>query len=697
MATLDRPASDRLRTRLRTPLLLLLILAAGVLPRVPLLANADLALSSDEAVNALVVKRLLEQGEFTFFNWDATYFGIVEGLLAIPFVAVVGFEPLAFKLAALLGFLLLQVAVFLLGRRLHGTPAGLVGAALLILFSPQLVQWSTLAAVGYCLMVAWGTLTLLHLDRLQRRVTPAGVLGLGAMIGFGLYLYELYLVYAILFGLWAGWATAWLHTAKRPVSDTLREILPLLLRRGALFAAGFALGWAPKLHLLLFGSQGSKAPSYDVANLGQIETGARLFAFDCLPIFLGINPRGMQHLWLYVGPDTPLGSRLGWLVLLAYLAAGLWGIGRARRELAGGTGLPRGLPGVETLLVLLPPLAALLFVLSPNSQGALANRFLLPWLSSLPVLAGGLWSRLASRSRLAAAAALLFLLVYPAVRTVAWSREQGYLDGDYRIVRRPEQLEKIVSYLERQGIRGAYGWYWASYKATLLSDEKVIVAPLDDWDRYPPYTRYVDSLRDVAYLFHVDTRKVDPAMAQVARWKLDTFRNRLESAGVPYEVTRIGSYEIYRGKDGHRLLPPTSPEPPVTLRDPRAEVTVLGQVPRTARPGETLRIPVRVTNRSDGFWSATGDPMRSGALRVTASYHWYSGPQVLEVEGERSLLPGDVRPGESMSLIVRVKAPVQPGPYDLVITLVHEGVAWFDLATGSGTGRIPIEIVSPFL
>jgi hypothetical protein len=93
---------------------------------------------------------------------------------------------------------------------------------------------------------------------------------------------------------------------------------------------------------------------------------------------------------------------------------------------------------------------------------------------------------------------------------------------------------------------------------------------------------------------------------------------------------------------------------------------------------------VRTVNRSDAFWSATGDPFQAGALRVAASYRWLKPDGSLLVEsGERSLLPRDVLPGETLEMIVWVPVPADLGPHVLRLTFVQEGVAWFDQATGS--------------
>lgn len=659
-------------------LLLVLLLAAALLPRLPVLWNAAFTLSADEAVNALVVKHLLEGRELSLFTWDATYFGLAEGVLAIPFVLALGFTPLAFKLSAVAGHLALVAAVFLLGRRLYGTGAGLAAAALLTVFSPQLVLWSTLASGGYCLVVAWGTLTIVLLDRQLAAPSRRRLFALGLMLGFGLYVYQLYLVYLAALAIWA----AGLALAGRAGAALGSE--PRARRQGAaLLAAGFLLGWAPQLLALLFGPEAGRVPRYDAVGLTQATGNLRRLLFDCVPVLFGVNPAGRPDLERWVGWTLPGALPLGLLLLAAYLAAWLRGAARAWRR-----------PwSVEALLVLLPPVAAALFVASANVESVLSSRYLLPCLTSLSVLAGGALAWLGRRRR-AVAAALAFLLIgYPAVQVAAWAHNREYVDDRLRPVRRHEPIYDVLAYLERRGIGGAYGWYWLAYKATMLSGERIVVAPLEDWDRYPVYTRAVDRLDRVAYVFRTDWKALDPTAAALSRWRLDGFLNRLEGTGRPYVMAKVGPYEIYHGPRGERLLPPALPGLPVPLSEPRAEVELAGPAPAAVRPGERFRVPVRLTNRSDAHWSTSGLPLQAGTLRVSASYRWLAaGGEPLPIEGERSLLPGDVPRGGVLRLPVRVVAPPAAGRYLLRITLVQEGVAWFDQATGSGSAPLPVEV-----
>jgi hypothetical protein len=90
--------------------------------------------------------------------------------------------------------------------------------------------------------------------------------------------------------------------------------------------------------------------------------------------------------------------------------------------------------------------------------------------------------------------------------------------------------------------------------------------------------------------------------------------------------------------------------------------------------GGTTHVPVVFHNTGAVTWAS------SGKYPVTISYKWFDSGQMLPMEGERTLLPHPVRPGESVSIQVKVVAP--PSGKDLVvkISLVQEAVSWFMMA-----------------
>jgi hypothetical protein len=722
--------------------LLLLVLAASAAPRVPFLANAEVTLNSDEAVDALVILHLMRGEELTLFNWDARYYGIVEGLMAVPLLAL-GLAPaLACKLASFAGFLGLLAALFLLGRRLYGVPEGLAAAALAAVFSPQVVHWSVNASGGYALVTAWGTLALLQLDRTLGRPRGGNWLALGAILGFGPYIYELFVIYLAAIALAAACLTL-LRWRRRPALAAVHgrraaqsapgPALSVLSPRGRgwhaglLLAAGFAAGISPKLAVWLGGAAAAgKQPSYALAGGERVAGNLELLFFQCLPSFFGVNPARHLGLTRFIGYTSGPRALLGVLLLGVYAAAWALALRRVGRRFAGArahAAEPSAGDVVELVLVLLPAVTLLLFLVSPNPQDASSNRYLLPLLSCMPLLAakglvdlarrrrgaldsgapgapwdsgapGAPWDSgapgvpsdsgapgapLDSRAPLAPWAAWMLgvlLIALPLVQLASALRVYGLLDARYRLVRPVEPLAEVVRFLAREGIAGGYGDYWSSYKATLLAREHVLVTPRADWDRYPAYTRRVDALPSEAYIVN-------------ARWaeRGEPLAQRLAREHRPFAVHRFDPYLVYTSPRHARLLPFVAHALPLSL--PRASVTA--QVPGAVAAGRTVSIPTVVRNQGGAAWSAEGRP--DGWFKVDLSYRWSdaAGREVVS-DGLRSTLPRDIEPGGSAELGVTVAAPAAPGRYRLSITVVQEGVCWFD-RVGGGGGSYPVEVV----
>ena len=101
------------------------------------------------------------------------------------------------------------------------------------------------------------------------------------------------------------------------------------------------------------------------------------------------------------------------------------------------------------------------------------------------------------------------------------------------------------------------------------------------------------------------------------------------------------------------------------------------------QPGGRIALPVTLKNNGLATWSAGG----ANPIHVAAHMFDATG-QTVVWDGERTSLPGDVAPGQSLITTVIVNAPAQPGPYTVKVDLVREGIAWL-----SSYGVTPATIV----
>ena len=125
------------------------------------------------------------------------------------------------------------------------------------------------------------------------------------------------------------------------------------------------------------------------------------------------------------------------------------------------------------------------------------------------------------------------------------------------------------------------------------------------------------------------------------------------------------------------------------LIDPKATFAI-GAVPPLSS-GQTVAVPVTVTNTGKGIFAA------AGANPVTLGYHWYDaqGRTVL-YDSPRALLPADLAPGATVALTAQVTAPAMGGTFTLKFDLVQEGVAWLS-TRGLPTADRQVSVAGPIV
>ncbi len=116
---------------------------------------------------------------------------------------------------------------------------------------------------------------------------------------------------------------------------------------------------------------------------------------------------------------------------------------------------------------------------------------------------------------------------------------------------------------------------------------------------------------------------------------------------------------------------------------------VSGTPPPQIATGDVVEVDVEVRNTGTEAW----DP----ALGDRLSYHWRRNGKRLEREGRRTLLPREVEPGESLRIPLKVTAPPEPGPVVLEVEPLRERVVWFGPPSSSPfpEGGLGMDIEAP--
>ncbi len=94
----------------------------------------------------------------------------------------------------------------------------------------------------------------------------------------------------------------------------------------------------------------------------------------------------------------------------------------------------------------------------------------------------------------------------------------------------------------------------------------------------------------------------------------------------------------------------------------------------SANKGMLFTVPITVKNVSASAWSS-----HTQEHAVHLSYHWLDlEKNMLHFEGLRTSFPDVVAPGEQRTINLRVEAPSIAGRYILQVTMLKDGVDWFE-------------------
>jgi hypothetical protein len=111
----------------------------------------------------------------------------------------------------------------------------------------------------------------------------------------------------------------------------------------------------------------------------------------------------------------------------------------------------------------------------------------------------------------------------------------------------------------------------------------------------------------------------------------------------------------------------------------------IGGAPLVAGPGEPVEIKTRVTNLSTRPFPAQASYGRR-LVRLGAQLCAADG-SLINRDYERAWLPAHLQAGGTVDIPITVKAPEQPGRYQLKFDMVSEGIDWFERSGSPTTVR----------
>lgn len=512
---------------------------------------------SDEAIFALMSLHMTH-GQFTPYVYGGHYLGSGESAVAAGLMLIFGPGIMVFRSAALLLFAAYLALHALFVTRLWSRRAALISLLFLAVPGFYILVWTyrPIGAFIALMLCVLGSLLLTQLRIADRRLHLLRVVGLGVVLGIGNWSHQLMLVYmaalalvfllgspewAALLGRFEGWCARVLRLPARElillallaagalvvlgffsaacepvatyarIETGARALLALggaavglalfavsarrrqLLGHGALLLGGALLGTAPQWLgwlVLRYPTKSSILPSCPTS----IPTRVRLVLGDVFPSALGLLPVS----------DLPTRSAVvqaGWVLLLVITAATLllW-LWRTREALWAAVTLRPLTPEqrLPALLNLVIGISTVLALVGSNTVNVYGVRYLLlVWQFGTIVFAvmlAELWPRRrAVGLALTAAWIGLIILLNTGITLERWPAQHQFFTD--------QSVGALEQYLAGQNVRYGYADFWDGFTIDFLTQERVVVAPFNQMDRYPPYTARVGAAPVQFYLF----------------------------------------------------------------------------------------------------------------------------------------------------------------------------------------------------
>lgn len=158
-------------------------------------------------------------------------------------------------------------------------------------------------------------------------------------------------------------------------------------------------------------------------------------------------------------------------------------------------------------------------------------------------------------------------------------------------------------------------------------------------------------------------------------WRLDQW---IQYCGMADQFACREKIALFARETGYRLLEKLRDTPSIrvgtALHNPDYSFDVESPL-GVMHPEVPAEISVRIQNKSAETWFPDAGSFNPTAVRL--SYRWFDLSGQVAKEGDRTLLPEPLLPGESIATTMKVEPPHQRGLYRLELGPVQEHIIWF--------------------
>lgn len=135
-----------------------------------------------------------------------------------------------------------------------------------------------------------------------------------------------------------------------------------------------------------------------------------------------------------------------------------------------------------------------------------------------------------------------------------------------------------------------------------------------------------------------------------------------------YDINRF-IQDLREGKAGTKI------EKEITVRPSRSKISSIRVVNNNLimHAGLKTQVNVCIFNNTTDIFQTTPE------VPLFVAYHWYSSDgELYEFNGIRTSLPSPIKTGQQLEMSMNLTPPSEPGDYQLMPTMVHEGRCWME-------------------
>jgi hypothetical protein len=481
------------RTRVVSVAIVLVAVVVAVALRAWLLSSSVGRPDSDESVVGLMARAILH-GQHPRFFWGQAYGGTIEPALVALSFAFTGTSTFGMKAVPLTLEIVAALLLWRVARRTVGVAAAPFAGALLLVYPPAFVWWSTKERGFYWAALVGVVAALLLALRLDSDRERPSTLDL--------------MLFGLVFGL-SWWTSPQTMFVMLPIAIWILVRARRHLSRWWIALAAAVVGALPWLEYNVRNSLASiRQPK--AAQASTYWQRLHLFFAKLLPMTLGLR-RPFTGTWLF-------GPVIGVVLYVAALGAFAWLALRVVRDAS-----IRSEVGMYVAAGVAYPF---LFAVPSTSYYVMDSRYGLMLTPVIIMLIA--W---AVRRSLAGRAVVMVLASILAFSMVAFTIDVAN-NNPFSVDLTPPRVQPLVHALDRAGVRDVYADYWIAYPLTFATKERIAASP-------------VDAVRSASFAARAASAPHSTYVVFRGRPRDTALRQALEQRSVLFRHIDAGMFSVY--------------------------------------------------------------------------------------------------------------------------------------------------------